>query len=498
MADIGSGSSMVTIDVEELEEIEMSMNRSLQTLGKKPKKKELCTIYRVFHSVRKEHEKYYDPQIVAIGPLHHNDDALKPMEPLKWRYLRLLLRRSPEKNKLQNYISRVNEVRTEARSYYSEPVEPDDSAFVEMMVLDGCFLLEFLVNAYTGDNERHLSDVRWNLPLLRSDMLLLENQIPFPVLELLFDSSDIPILAGLHGDGSSVTLTNLVVSYVTRNKLETLPEVSNGLGSVHHHLLHVLHASIRPTGGRDPPGGGRRCCGHAAISTSIKRMESIAAAPLLWLLSCFLNCQMPLNCCGSCGSCSEETPSRAPRWIPTATHLQDSGVKFRRRKDAASFLDVRFDKEAGVMEIPMLPIQEATISQFRNLIAFEQCCPASGSYFTSHATLMNSLIDTAADVAVLKGKHIVESKLGQDQEVAELFNNLCRGAYLDYEEHHHRELFRDVVAYSNIERHKWRAGLMHDYFANPWAIISLFAAVLLLCLTMTQTFYAVFAYHRPP
>lgn len=486
---------MVTVDVEGLE---MSMNRSLQALGRKPKKKELCTIYRVFHSVRKEHEKYYDPQIIAIGPFHHNDDALKSMEPLKWRYLWRLLRRSPERNKLQNYINRVNEVKSKARSYYSEPVEPDDSAFVEMMVLDGCFLLEFLVNAYTGDNERRLGDdVRWNLPLLRSDLLLLENQIPFPVLQLLFDSSDIPILAGLHGEGTSVTLMNLVVSYITRNKLETLPEaVSGSLGSVHH-LLHVLHASIRPTDSNGPPGGGRRCCGHAAVST-IKRMESIAAAPFLWLLSCFLNCQMPLNCCGSCRCRSEEAPSRAPRWIPTATHLRDSGVKFRRRKDAASFLDVRFDKEAGIMEIPMLPIQEATISQFRNLIAFEQCCPASGSYFTSHATLMNSLIDTAADVAVLKDKHIVESKLGQDQEVAELFNNLCRGAYLDYEEHHHRELLRDVMAYSNIERHKWRAGLMRDYFANPWAIISLFAAVLLLCLTMTQTFYAVFAYHRPP
>ncbi|KAJ6792908.1 Uncharacterized protein M6B38_231400 [Iris pallida] len=491
MADRGDASSSLSINVQELEK---SMKKGLRTFGKTLEKEEPCTIYKMFGTVREEHKKDYTPQIIAIGPFHRNNNSLKKMEPLKWMYLQQLIERKKKKNTLQNYINTIGEAVTEARSYYSEEVELDDDEFVEMMVLDGGFLIEYLVKAYTGDLN-HLSKVNWTLPLFRSDLLLLENQFPFPILQRLFNSSDIPVLHHLEKDGNPITLTELAVNYVTRNKPQYLPEASRPESI--YHLLHVYHASIHPTPQRDDLIA-RACCGYATVST-MKWMKSLASAPFLWLLSAFLNCHIPLNCRGSCRRSSKEKKSRAPRGIQTATQLRDSGVQFMtNKKNTVSFLDVRFNKEAGVMEIPMLSIQEATISQFRNLIAFEQCCPKAGSHFTSHATLMNNLIDTPMDVAILKDARIIESKLGEDKEVAKLFNNLCKGAYLNYDEHHNHKLFEDVVAYSNIDRHKWRAGLMHDYFSNPWAIISLVAAFFLVCLTVVQTFYAVYAYHRPP
>ena len=145
-------------------------------------------------------------------------------------------------------------------------------------------------------------------------------------------------------------------------------------------------------------------------------------------------------------------------------------------------------------------IDAGTAPRFRNLIAFEQGCPTSRDHFTSYAILLDNLINTPKDVSILKKHGIIESTLGRDEEVADLFNSLCKGAYLrtyskiDYLE----QLFKNVTQYSEVDRHKWRARLVHDYFGTPWSTISVIAAIILLILTMVQAIYAILGYHKPP
>lgn len=43
---------------------------------------------------------------------------------------------------------------------------------------------------------------------------------------------------------------------------------------------------------------------------------------------------------------------------------------------------------------------------------------------------MDSLINTPKDVALLKQADIIEHVLGSDEDVALLFNKLCKGDYL--------------------------------------------------------------------
>ena len=139
-----------------------------------------------------------------------------------------------------------------------------------------------------------------------------------------------------------------------------------------------------------------------------------------------------------------------------------------------------------------MSILDDTFKDGVKVIAFEQCCSTAGNHFTSYVALVNNLIDMASDVAVLRECGIIESKLGQDGEVANLFNNLGKGAYLDYERHSLVKLFKDMEQYSEVNLHRWRDGLLHNYFWNPWAIISLIASIFLLSLTVVQTFFAVF------
>ncbi|MQM18653.1 hypothetical protein Taro_051648 [Colocasia esculenta] len=126
--------------------------------------------------------------------------------------------------------------------------------------------------------------------------------------------------------------------------------------------------------------------------------------------------------------CTEE--EEVPRDISCATELHNSGIKFRKKEKVSSYVKVSFVE--GTLEIPFLRVQDSTSSELRNFIALEQCCPKVGSHFTSFAVLMDNIINTDGDVAILRKRGIIESKLGCDDEVAKMFNKLCKGTHLDY------------------------------------------------------------------
>lgn len=103
---------------------------------------------------------------------------------------------------------------------------------------------------------------------------------------------------------------------------------------------------------------------------------------------------------------------------------------------------------------------------------------------------MDSLINTPKDVALLKQADIIEHVLGSDEDVALLFNKLCKGITWDFKNSYPGEVYKEVILHTQKRWPKWRAKLMPDYFSNPWAILSLIAAVVMLNLTFLQTDFA--------
>ncbi|KAJ0982444.1 hypothetical protein J5N97_010699 [Dioscorea zingiberensis] len=58
-----------------------------------------------------------------------------------------------------------------------------------------------------------------------------------------------------------------------------------------------------------------------------------------------------------------------------------------------------------------------------------------------------------------------------------VFNKLCHNIHYASDRNYLHKLFVDVNEYHNSRRNIWRSKLMRDYFGNPWATISLIAAV---------------------
>ncbi|URD96905.1 UPF0481 protein [Musa troglodytarum] len=444
------------------------------------------TIFKVPRIFQEADPKAYEPKMVSLGPYHHGNIHLKAMEDLKWHYLKKFLGRNPDKP-LEGYIEQIKEGELEARMAYSEKVNMSSDEFSQMMLLDCCFVIEIIhswkpfveiqekpslfarmrlpMSVHQTDEtetegvQNPISSTRYILPAIARDMLMLENQLPFFLLRTLFDSAypDKPDLLKGHA------LEFFRETFMNREMKLTSGDV--------YHLLHMIHSSI------SPPEKNRDDGEPFGFCWPLQSMKKPRHLPK----------DDPEG---------TDRPTRQLKWIPSATQLMEAGVHFRKKETATNLLDVTFHN--GVMEIALLQVDDSTETFLRNLIAFEQCSKNVSLHVTAYAALMDCIINTAADVALLQQHGIILSGLGDGKQVASLFNQLCKEVTLDYKKSYVSGIYKDVNEHFDTKCNRWRARLNHDYFSNPWAVISLFAAILLFVLATTQTIYSALSYVRPP
>ncbi|BFG21505.1 hypothetical protein CerSpe_077800 [Prunus speciosa] len=142
-------------------------------------------IYRIPSKLRNVKNEAYTPQLISIGPFHHGKPELGDMERLKMRYYENFCQRtSRKKEELENFIREKEEDNLRC---YAGAIKPDIE-FSKVILIDACFILElFLRNC---EPEKHENYYLLRSPLLRKavqqDLILLENQLPYPLLQALY------------------------------------------------------------------------------------------------------------------------------------------------------------------------------------------------------------------------------------------------------------------------------------------------------------------------
>ncbi|KAG7995289.1 hypothetical protein I3843_01G102000 [Carya illinoinensis] len=154
--------------------------------------KERC-MYKVHELLRDVNEKAYKPTLLAIGPYHHSKVGQGFMEGHKLCHLRQMLERT--EGSIETYIIALRELEERARNCYVECISQTSDQFVEMMLLDGCFIIELFrkyeIYKETGGQEYDpIFQKEWMLPRIARDLLIFENQLPFFVIAKLFDMSE--------------------------------------------------------------------------------------------------------------------------------------------------------------------------------------------------------------------------------------------------------------------------------------------------------------------
>ncbi|KAJ4973223.1 hypothetical protein NE237_006397 [Protea cynaroides] len=398
-------------------------------------------IYRVHQRIRQVNNDAYTPDTVSIGPYHRPNPNLEAMENHKLEYLHAVLDRTKETTSLEKYVEDLKKLEPEARKCYSEPIDLTPKQFTEMMLIDGFFIVEYF-RKFSKVVLVDETDPIFNSKLIAArvvrDLVLLENQIPFLVLKTLFDMSNYP-------KSSSLTLIQMaLMSFVDLipNGINKYPK--NASTITHKHLVDLLSYTL---------------------SNSLPKPSTIAVL------------------------------STAQESLPSVMELQRSGVKFKKGSISKSFeslIHIKFHK--GIFEIPPLCIHDHTDSFFRNLIAYEQCHHTGSPHITSYAILMDYLINSANDVALLRNGKIIINLLGNDEKVSFLFSSLCDG--ISSNGFCYDELCNEVDVYYNKPYHYWKAAFKRKFCNSPWSIISVCTAFVLLFLTAWATVFSTFPFYN--
>ncbi|KAJ4756898.1 hypothetical protein LUZ62_091303 [Rhynchospora pubera] len=441
---------------------------------------EMFTIFRVPAHIREKNKELYKPRMVSIGPYYHSHKALQAMEKHKWRYLRDYLSRN-SRNNVEQCISELRGLESGARRCYFEEVKLNSDKFLKMMLLDGSFIIEFLIKWYLRLPDA-IFNVGWVLPIIKSDLLLLENQIPFLVIQKLysllncFDPAPTAEDNAVVGSRNRVTripsLDVMLLKYLSENRVVHQDDIRRV--EIKHilHLYHLCYVPLQNANNRS--------------TRTIVMKDLINPIKLIFVFLAFL-----LKLC--LRRKSNSIDERAPRTIPSATDLQKAGITFKSKR-SENILDINFKN--GTLEIPFIAIEDTRRSRLLNLVSFEQSYRQLDLNLTSYSCFMGALFKTTRDVTLLQEKKIIDNMLATHEELVSFFNRLTECSFMNYEAHYLKEVFIDVNRYYNSDWNKWMATLQRDYFNNPWSIISFAAESGLLVLTALQTFYTVFPYYH--
>ncbi|XP_015901943.1 UPF0481 protein At3g47200 [Ziziphus jujuba] len=429
------------VDNDRLSSMEQRITESPRLLGKFAGKSSCC-IFRVPQSLVEVNGKAYEPHIVSIGPYNHGQPQFKMIEEHKWRYLGSLLSRTKPKGlELKDYFKAIADLEVEARECYSQTIHLTTHEFLEMMVLDGCFIIELFRKAakiVRFEPDDPLVTMAWIIPFFYRDFLRLENQIPFFILERLYELTKLP------GDEESKTSLSLLALQFFNNAMQRPEKVIEKHRNIKgKHLLDLVRTSFIPP---DPE--------------------------------------------------YQERKIRNPQThlIPCVSKLRRAGIELRPPADAESFLAVKFKR--GVIEMPTVCIDDFMSSFLLNCVAFEQCYGLFCSkHFTTYATLIDCIVNTSRDVEYLCDQNIFENSFGNDAELARFSNNLGKDVAFDIELCYLSNLFNDVHEYYRNSWHVTWAGFKYTYFDTPWSFISALAALVLLLFTLAQTIYTVLGYY---
>ncbi|XVF57831.1 hypothetical protein PTKIN_Ptkin07bG0014200 [Pterospermum kingtungense] len=389
----------------------------------------------------------FRPNRFSIGPMHHGTRKLVPTEKIKVKYLKDLVSRviasrpeletmSEEAKEIEQqlilteFVDAVKSVEKEANACYAGhdfAAKLGDDQFVKLLVLDGCFVIELFrkdAKEATPEDDDPIFSMSCMLQFLHHDLILLENQIPWLVLEILFEKTKHP--------SQTKSLIELTLRFFSTMFTSHPPDsIKTDIfgGKTINHILDLLRLSM----------------------------------VLPW---------------------KEVKTDLVSGWqpIPSITRLKEAGVKFV-KVAPESILDIKF--RDGCLEIPSLLIQETTETILRNLIAYEQCLPHCPPVFTCYPKLLDNLIDTTNDMEILCKKEIFDNWLSPE-DATQFFNKLYNDTYV--KEFYYSKLCDDLNKYCKRWVPKWRAYYVQNYFTKPWAVAAQIYAVIMFVLTLWQTY----------
>ncbi|VVB14052.1 unnamed protein product [Arabis nemorensis] len=395
----------------------------------------VCCIYKAPKRLRRLNPDAYTPRVVSIGPLHHgNNEELEAMEDHKLRYLECLIPKTSLT--LEGMVEVAKTWEADARFCYAEKIKLSSNEFVKMLIVDAGFLVELLLRSPNKVDDSTLDRIYGKQKMIvdvNHDIMLLENQLPYFVVEGMFG-----LLRGDHRGG--LPIPQIIHRHFKKFWMSIPPFPTRTFGLETHHFVALLR-SIHLPSVLSFPGG------------SINR--------------------------GMMGS------------TLSAKEIQNAGVKLNPSDSSTSPLDITFAK--GVLTIPQIKISDITEALYRNIILFEQC-HLLDTYFSDYMMFLSRFVRSPSNAELFIEHGIIVNRRGNAKDISRLFDRVLKETtQTSYSAFYYQTVYDKLEVHCNTTWHKSKAILRRDYFHTHWSAISVGAAVALLILTFIQALCSILA-----
>ncbi|GLJ51225.1 hypothetical protein SUGI_1089780 [Cryptomeria japonica] len=375
----------------------------------------VVTINRVPKFLSFLRKESYTPRVVHLGLFHHRiGQPLSHMERLKAEAVERMADRLHKQEAHLHLKEAIRGLVCEIRGCYEEESVYKDETVAMILTLDGCFVLEIL-RVLSAEQQQQRQGGQNSHPIFNTtrikscqfdllcDFLMLENQIPIMVLIKLLE-----VETGSESEAKKQLLRLLCSSIIPEihpflpnwldraNLLESRLKGYEDLES-YKHILGLLQSLIAA----DP----RDIEETAPVERSRFRL---AIQGLLGKLRI-----------------RQKAMEHHQTLMASARDLHKAGIKFRQYYGIPSQGGMTFRRTT--LLLPTIWITDSTEVILRNLMVLEVCQGSALTVISYYVHLLNGLVETEADVAILRRAGIIQSSMGTDKEVSYMLNNLGKG-----------------------------------------------------------------------
>ncbi|KAG2700231.1 hypothetical protein I3843_07G221500 [Carya illinoinensis] len=522
----------LTHDHEWVIQISRAIEEGLEKDDDEPVPTSIFSVPKTLMSIKPE---TYTPQLVALGPYHHQRLELLEMEHYKLASA-MRVQKHIKEIKFRDLVNRIAESDCTIRASYHRLLVFDKETLAWIFAIDAAFILMCLqtYSSTTNRGSRISSKMASLIDYARKktthdhailrDIIMLENQIPLFLLKEVHhefyyyeDRDEVlaNILLGFCKDLSPIKYFNIDQQHFREKCFARA------------HLLDLLYYMVAPDlqlstdcEQEKPEEDEEIGWFRKAWKLILKLLWYIHYTPLLLLSRIFkskvvtLILTIPLtiisafsnrgsksataitDLISSAENVAEnlESPSSYDRkdesplieeiGIPSVTKLHKIGVKFRPAKGGLG--STKFDKSSGSFYLPVIHLDDNSEVVLRNLVAYEACIAPEVMAFTRYTELMNGIIDTEEDVRILRNAGIILNRLKSDVEVATLWNWMTKSVRVTKVP----VLDKAIEGANSYYSKSWKMrmnGNMKNYMVSWWPCLTFLAANILILLSVVQT-----------
>ncbi|TYI58587.1 hypothetical protein E1A91_D11G370300v1 [Gossypium mustelinum] len=403
-------------------------------------------------------KKYFMPKVISIGPLHHDDPILIESKELKLKLAAHFVKKVGVDG--ESLYSNIKKEMDGLRKCYDpqelENYSDDNEELAWMFFVDGCAILQAVYRRYGDDDDGDDDDGKLFikddlLTFVYSDLLLLENQLPFRVLELLTRPRK-------NGEKFMNAIQRFIDDTVINPGEDREWWWKQQKEGERIHLLHLLRERL------------------------LLRKVRIRCWCFLW--------EFTQRGFGKSAARTKTTKRYHSRTIGNVKELKKAGI-WLKASETSNLTDISFNHIFffGNLRLPPISVDDSTM----NLIAYEMCPDFDNDFtVTSYMCFLDLLIDEAGDVKDLRNSGILYNGLGSDEEMAKLIKKM------------NTDLVPSPMIYSGVKEKihnhcknmwsKYPAQAYHTCFRTRWTFFAFVGAIVALLIGALQTYYTI---HQP-